>query len=290
MSRRWLVTGAHGMLGQDLVGALRVSAGTVTAMTRSDLDITDAEAVRDAVRGHDVVVNAAAWTDVDSAETFYRQAELVNATGPANLAVACEASGALLVQVSTDYVFDGSAHTPYREDAPAAPLNAYGRTKLAGEVAVRRRLPGSSLVVRTSWLYGAHGRSFVSTMARLAGERDEVDVVDDQRGQPTWTGDLAHRLVELVDAGAPAGTYHASSSGSATWFQLARAVFEELGLDSGRVRPVCSHAFRRPARRPAYTVLGSDACARIGLAPMRGWREALSAAAPVLLHQPARPA
>ena len=187
---RWLVTGSAGMLGQDLTTVLAGAGHEVTPAPRASLDVTDLEACRAAVRGQDVVVNAAAWTAVDDAETSEPQAFAVNATGAANLARACAEAGAELVQVSTDYVFAGDATTPYAESAQLAPRSAYGRTKAAGEWAVTALCPRSR-VVRTAWLYGAGGPSFVSTMARLAAERETLDVVDDQHGQPTWTMDLA---------------------------------------------------------------------------------------------------
>lgn len=280
---RWLVTGAAGMLGRDVVAVL--DGADVTALGRAGLDVTEAAAVDDAVRGHDVVVNAAAWTDVDGAESAEAAATAVNGTGPANLAAACARHGARLVQVSTDYVFDGTASAPYPEDAPTAPRSAYGRSKLAGEQAVLSTLPDAGYVVRTAWLYGEHGRNFVATMARLAGERDTLDVVDDQRGQPTWSLDLAQRVVDLVRADAPAGVYHATNSGETTWFGLARAVFAQLGLDPERVRPTTTDKFPRPAPRPAYSVLGHAGWERAGLPPLRPWDEALTAAAPAVLKR-----
>jgi dTDP-4-dehydrorhamnose reductase len=276
-----LVAGAAGMLGRDLVAVL--DGSEVTALTRAELDVTDADAVHLAVQGHDVVVNAAAWTDVDGAETAEAAATAVNGTGPAHLAAACARHGARLVQISTDYVFDGAASAPYAEDAPTAPRSAYGRGKLIGEQAVLSTLPDTGYVVRTAWLYGEHGRNFVATMARLAAARDTLDVVDDQRGQPTWSLDLARRVVDLVAADAPAGVYHATSSGETTWFGLALAVFEHLGLDPARIRPTTTDAFPRPAPRPAYSVLGHAGWERAGLPPMRPWDEALAAAAPVVL-------
>jgi dTDP-4-dehydrorhamnose reductase len=268
------------MLGRDLVAAL--SGDEVTALDRNALDITDAAAVTAAVPGHDVVVNCAAWTDVDGAEAHEPDATQVNGLGPQLLAAACAASGATMVQVSTDYVFDGTATSPYPEDAPLAPRSAYGRSKAAGEAAVRGLLPDASYVVRTAWLYGEHGRSFVRTMAELEATRDTVDVVDDQLGQPTWTRDVAAAIVSLLRADAPAGTYHATSSGETTWYGLARAVFEELGADLERVRPTTTDRFPRPAPRPAYSVLGHDAWCRVGLEPVRHWREALSESFPLL--------
>ena len=281
----WLVTGAAGMLGVDLVGALRDRREAVTACTHADLDVTDPSAVEAIVGTHDVVVNLAAWTAVDDAEEHEVEATLVNGTGPTYLAEACGRAGARMIQVSTDYVFPGTATEPYHEDAPTDPVNAYGRSKRVGEVAVRSILPESGFVVRTAWLYGSHGANFVTTMARLAQDRPTLDVVDDQLGQPTWTVDVAEKLIALIDAVAPAGVYHATSTGQTTWCGLARAVFEELGLDPARVRATDSASFARPAPRPAYSVLGHSAYERAGLEPIRPWREALRDAAPTVLAQ-----
>ncbi|MBT2503077.1 dTDP-4-dehydrorhamnose reductase [Curtobacterium sp. ISL-83] len=273
---RYLITGASGMLGQDLQHALQ--GASVTALGRADLDITDADAVQDAVAGHDVVINAAAYTKVDDAETHEADALAVNATGPEFLARAAVRHGARLVTVSTDYVFDGHGTSPYPEDAPVDPINAYGRTKAAGEALVRSIAPDSSYIVRTAWIYGAHGPNFAATMLRLAASHDTVSVVTDQVGQPTWTGDLATRIVELAESDAPAGIYHGTNSGQASWFDFTRAIYSELGLDPERVLPTDSASFVRPAARPAYSVLGHDGWARGGFTPMRDWRSALSAA------------
>ncbi|HEY8654177.1 MAG TPA: dTDP-4-dehydrorhamnose reductase [Dermatophilaceae bacterium] len=281
---RWLVVGCDGMLGQDLVAALGEPPGAheVTAVDRDVLDITDPDACVAHVAGHDIVVNVAAWTAVDEAETHEAQAFSVNAVGPANLARACSAACARMVQVSTDYVFAGDATSPYAEHAPLAPRSAYGRTKAAGEWAVQGLCP-QSWIVRTAWLYGAHGPNFVKTMARLAAEEDTVSVVDDQRGQPTWTVDLAAAIVRLVEADAPFGTYHGTSSGETTWFGFAQAIFSELGLDPARVLPTTSDAFVRPAPRPAYSVLGHHNWQIADLASIREWREALAESIPSMV-------
>jgi dTDP-4-dehydrorhamnose reductase len=279
---RWLVTGASGMLGRDLVDVLGAAGEEVTAVTRSDLDVTDATAVAAAVPGHEVVVNAAAWTDVDGAEEHETEATRVNGLAPQLLAAACAAEGARLVQVSTDYVFDGAADRPYAEDAPLAPRSAYGRSKAAGEAAVRALLPGSAYLVRTAWLYGEHGGNFVRTMARLESERDTVDVVDDQVGQPTWSRELARGVHRLVAADAPPGTYHATAAGQTSWYGLARAVFEELGADPGRVRPTTTDRYPRPAPRPAYSVLSHESWTRAGVPPLGDWRAMLHDAVPTV--------
>jgi dTDP-4-dehydrorhamnose reductase len=281
----WLVTGAGGMLGTDLVAALSSRGEPVTGMDRASLDVTDAAAVTDAIAQFrpDVVVNCAAWTAVDDAEACEGRAMAVNADGAANLAAACAGPGARLVQVSTDYVFAGDAGRPYAEGDLPAPRTAYGRTKLAGERAVLGRLPGAGYVLRTAWLYGAHGPNFVRTMIGLEDQRPTVDVVDDQHGQPTWTADVARQIIALVHSAAAPGIYHATSSGQATWFALAREIFVLLGADPTRVRPVPSSALRRRAPRPAYSVLGHDAWAGPGLAPIGEWRAALHRAFPVVL-------
>lgn len=271
---RYLVAGAGGMLGTDLRDVL--VGREVNALTRGDLDITDPAAVRDAVRGHDVAINAAAYTAVDAAEADEAAAFAVNATGAANLASAAAEAGASLVQVSTDYVFGGSATTPYPEDAPREPLGAYGRTKAAGEEAVLEH--SEVYLVRTAWLYGAAGPNFPKTMLRLAGERETLTVIDDQIGQPTWSHDLAEAIVRLLDSAAPFGIYHGTNSGATSWFGFARAVFEEAGLDPARVTPTDSSGFVRPAPRPSYSVLGHDAWGRAGLSAPRPWRDALAAA------------
>ena len=282
---RWLVTGAGGMLGTDMVAALTSCGEPVTGMDRASLDVTDAAAVTDAIARcrPDVVVNCAAWTAVDDAEASEEQALAVNAGGAANLAAACAGLGARLVQVSTDYVFAGDAGRPYSEDDIPAPRTAYGRTKLAGERAVLDRLPESGFVVRTAWLYGAHGPSFAGTMIKLEDQRPTVDVVDDQHGQPTWTVDVARQIVALVHSTAAPGIYHATSSGQTTWFGLAREIFGLLGADPARVRPIPSSALSRPAPRPAYSVLGHSAWAGPRVPPIGDWRTALHRALPELV-------
>jgi dTDP-4-dehydrorhamnose reductase len=273
---RVLITGANGMLGRDLQQVL--AGHVVTALARADLDVTDAAAVAAAVRGHDAVVNCAAYTKVDDAEAHEDQAYAVNATGTANLAAACAETGARFVTISTDYVFDGNATAPYAEDLPRDPINAYGRTKAAGEELALAAYPTGTYVIRTAWLYGAHGPNFAQTMLNLAKSKETWSVVDDQVGQPTWTADLAAQIVGLLEADAPAGISHGTNPGQATWYGFARAVLEESGLDPERITPTDSTAFVRPAPRPAYSVLGHDAWARAGLSEMRPWRDALRAA------------
>ncbi|MFE7426599.1 MULTISPECIES: dTDP-4-dehydrorhamnose reductase [unclassified Streptomyces] len=277
------------MLGRDVLARLADEDVTAVAADRKAVDVADPGSVRAAFEEHRpaVVVNCAAWTAVDDAETMEASALLVNGTGPEVLAAACREHGAVLLQVSTDYVFAGDAEKPYAEDDPTGPRSAYGRTKLAGERAVLGTLPDTGYVVRTAWLYGAGSGNFVRTMIRLEGVKDTLDVVDDQRGQPTWTVDLADRLVRLGQAAlagtAPAGVYHGTGGGETTWFGLTREIFRLLGADPERVRPTTSAAFARPAPRPAYGVLGHDRWSVAGIEPIRDWREALEAAFPALV-------
>ncbi len=290
----YLVTGMGGQLSTDFVQlcAPLTSVPYCRGLTIDDLDITDPFAVKDTVaewarvvrsdsESHRlVVVNAAAYTAVDAAEGDEDTAYAVNAAAPALLAQACATQGASLVHVSTDYVFPGDrvGGPPYEVDDPTGPQSAYGRTKLAGELAVRELLPQAHWIVRTAWVYGATGGNFVKTMARLESERETVSVVDDQRGSPTWSRDLAKGLFALTREQAPVGTYHCTNRGETTWFDFTKAIFEELGADPARVLPTTTDAFPRPAPRPAYSVMSTRAWDEAGLPQMPGWREALAEA------------
>lgn len=273
---RVLVTGGAGMLATDLAEVL--AGGDATFLSRSELDITDQRAVDAAVDGHDVIVNAAAYTKVDDAESHEADALLVNGEGAGNLARAAARHGARLIQISTDYVFDGTATEPYAESTPRAPVSAYGRTKAEGERLAQQLHPDGTIILRTAWLYGWGGANFVTTMLRLAGERETLTVVDDQVGQPTWSFDLATRIGQLIDSDARRGVFHATNAGRTSWYGFARAIFELSGLDPQRVQPTTSADFVRPAPRPAFSVLGHRGWAETELPPLRDWREALSAA------------
>lgn len=278
---RVLVTGGNGQLGSALVDLLSArTADVVLGIDLPDIDITAPGSVSEvfAQFAPDVVINCAAWTAVDAAEAHEADALKVNGDGPRVLAEACKAASAWLVQISTDYVFAGDANTPYAEDARPDPKTAYGRTKLAGEIAVREVLPGAHYLVRTAWLYGLQGNNFVKTMLELESVRDNVSVVDDQHGQPTYALDLAEQILLLLDARPPAGIFHATNSGATTWFEFTQAIFESVGADPGRVLATDSASFRRPAPRPAYSVLGQGKWAAVGMVPMREWRAALTAA------------
>jgi dTDP-4-dehydrorhamnose reductase len=268
---RLLVTGAAGMLGRDVVAAAGDAGHRVVALTRADLDITDAAAVRAAVGAADAVINCAAWTDVDGAEAAEGAATAVNGAGAGHVAAAAAAAGARLVHVSTDYVFDGRAREPYTEDAATAPQGAYGRSKLAGERAVAAA-GGRSAIVRSSWLFGPHGRNFVDTVRRLGAEREEIAVVDDQVGCPTYTGHLAGGLVSIAERGLT-GVLHVAGTGSCSWLELAEATFAETGL-ACRVRPQRTAELGRPAPRPAFSALAGTRADAPVLPP---WRDGLRA-------------
>ncbi len=290
----FLVTGMGGQLSTDFVDVARPLGQTVfcRGLTIDELDITDPFAVKDTVDewcrvvrsdspDHRVVViNAAAYTAVDAAETDEETAYAVNATAPALLAQACAANGAQLIHVSTDYVFPGDrvGGPPYDVDDEPAPTSAYGRTKLAGELAVRELLPDASWVVRTAWVYGVTGKNFVKTMARLEQERDTLTVVADQHGSPTWSRDLARALWALARENPPAGTFHCTGGGETTWHGFAQAIFEELGADPARVQSISTADYPVPAPRPAYSVLSPRAWEAAGLPAMPGWRESLTEA------------
>lgn len=262
---------------------------TVHGMDREQLDITDPDSIAVAMSSVEphVVVNCAAWTAVDEAEAHEAAATAVNGTAVGSLARACATAGSWLVQLSTDYVFDGRASSPYAEDARPNPVSAYGRSKLVGEIAVQEELPDRHYIVRTAWLYGLHGHNFVRTILRALAERGSVDVVDDQLGQPTYADDLAEQIRVLIERRPPPGIFHGTNSGRTTWFGFTRAIAEEAGYPDSAVRPTNTGAFPRPAARPAYSVLGHGRWADVGLHPMRDWRAALAAAAQrgVLAHR-----
>lgn len=259
----------------------RLSAGVasdrddVVALTRAELDITSEPDVRAAVSSlrPDVLINAAAYTAVDAAETSEDDALAVNATAPGLLAAAIADAGGRLIHVSTDYVFAGTANVPYTADDPTAPRTAYGRTKLAGEAAALIALPERATVVRTAWLHGGPSQNFVGTMLRLAAVGTEPDVVDDQIGSPTYAGDLAGALIELAHSDVSNGVLHYVNTGQASWCDLAREVFVASGADPGRVHAVGTDAFPRPAPRPPWSVLATGCWTSAGLSAPRSWQD-----------------
>jgi len=267
-----VVTGAGGQLGHDMVAAF--ADHDVVGLTRADLDVTDEAAVVAAVRDHapDLVVNAAAHTEVDAAESHPDAAWRANALAPWWLARACALGDAVLVHVSTDYVFDGRSDRPYTEFDAVNPQSVYGRSKAAGEQLVRQTLP-RHYIVRTSWVLGAHGGNFVRTMLRVGRERDAVKVVADQTGSPTFTFDLAPALRRLAVTGR-FGTYHLTNTGTCTWHELAVAAYREAGLDVA-VTPITTAEYGAPAPRPANSVLDNRLARLTGLPPLPPWEESL---------------
>ena len=259
------------MLGRDVVRAAGYVNHDVVALARADLDVTDRRAVRAAVRraAPDAVVNCAAWTDVDGAESDPEGAALLNAEAAGIVAEAAADAGAAIVQPSTDYVFDGEKRRPYVESDRPNPLSVYGATKLAGEHAVAEA-NSRYFVVRTSWLFGTHGRNFVATMLRLGHEMDEVVVVRDQVGCPTYTGHLADALIRLVED-EDAGLHHIAGGGQCSWFEFAGEIFRQAGVDC-HVLSCTTADFPRPARRPAHSVLGTE---REYALYLPDWREGL---------------
>jgi dTDP-4-dehydrorhamnose reductase len=279
---RILITGAQGMLGRDLLEVF--SDCETLGLSRNELDIRDADSVLTATAGFDIVINAAAYTQVDNAEFDEAAAWAVNGKGPQNLAAAAKFYGTRLVQISTDYVFDGRASEPYSEYALTNPLSAYGRTKEAGERAVLETYPDGSLIVRTSWLYGLHGSSFPKSIINAGRRKENLDVVDDQIGQPTWTKDVARMVHSLVDLDVNSGIFHATNSGSTSWFGFAKNLFELARWNPDRILPVSSSAFARDAPRPAWSVLGHAEWLRHGLPVPRPWDKALEDAWQAQLH------
>jgi dTDP-4-dehydrorhamnose reductase len=271
---RLLVTGGAGMLGQAVAAVATRLGHEVVALSRTELDITDADHVRRVVTAAEprAIVNCAAWTDVDGAETAEAAATAVNGAGPGNLARAVAESDARLVHVSTDYVFDGTKRAPWVESDPVGPIGAYGRSKLAGELEVAAAA-GDHAIVRTAWLFGAGGRNFVDTMLALGRERDEVEVVTDQVGSPTWSAHLAEGLVELAERRGDVGIFHAAGTGACSWYELAVEVFDRGGVRC-RVLPTTSERFSRPASRPAYSVLANK---RDEVPVLPPWQEGVAA-------------
>jgi len=269
---RILITGAGGMLGTDVRRAAIAAGLDAVALDHSGLDITDAGAVETAVRDAepDAVINCAAWTDVDGAESALQAALEANRDGAGNLARAAASHGAWTVHVSSDYVFDGTKSEPYLESDPVDPLSAYGRSKLEGELAVAEAAPDSHTIVRSSWLFGTAGKCFPKTILRGASERDELTVVDDQVGCPTFTGHLASALLQLAGDRLP-GVVHVAGGGQCSWFELAREVVAAAGLNA-KIRPAKTADLDRPAPRPAYSVLRSE---RTDAPALADWRQGL---------------
>lgn len=283
---KWLIVGGEGQLGRSMQAELAFAGIEFLALNRAQLDITNENEVMrvfDQVQPG-VVLNAAAWTSVDEAESMESDARLVNAYGPSLLAKACSIIDSKFVHISTDYVFSGISHKPCSETEALDPVSAYGRTKAEGERLVQDSYRQGSFIVRTAWLYSPWGQNFVKTMVRLAlRETKTVEVVNDQIGQPTSALDLARQIHQMIGRGVTPGIYHGTNSGRATWFDFAREIFLLSDADPDRVIPVDSSKYVRPAKRPAYSVLGHDGWIRAGIQPMQDWREALKETMPAII-------
>ena len=283
----WLVVGATGQLGKSVSKVLDGRGIDFIELNRDQGSISNQEFVRKFVAQIQpkVIVNCAAWTDVDGAEVSEESAKLVNADAVGYLAEASRNCDAIFAHVSTDYVFSGAGNEPWKEDGLKQPLSAYGRTKAAGEDLLFITPEESSYIFRTAWLYSAYGKNFAKTMVRLAlKDSAEVSVVMDQIGQPTFTGDLANQMAESIIQRIPFGIYHGTNSGQTSWFEFAQEIFRVVDADVGRVKPVTSEAFPRPAKRPAYSVLGHDKWKDSGVEEMRDWKIALKESTPGILQ------
>ena len=282
----WLITGGSGQLGIAVSRELDKNGIAFDAWSSKDLDITQSSMVDESIENlfPSVIVNCAAWTDVDGAESHEIDASRVNSDGPENLAIAAKRYNSKLIHVSTDYVFSGDSQSPWQIADEINPQSAYGRTKAQGEIRVLANYSENSFLVRTAWLYSPWGKNFAKTMTKLALKgTGEVRVVDDQVGQPTSASDLARQLVELGRSTSPAGIFHGTNSGQASWYEFAQKIFKLAGADVGRVTPVSSSEYPRPARRPSYSVLSHDAWANTSVKAMRDWRIALAEAMPAII-------
>ena len=283
----WLITGGSGQLGTAVSQELGQRGINFSSWNSSDLDISQSSTVIAAIEelSPKVIVNCAAWTDVDGAESQESNAAVVNSLGAENLALAAKSCKAKLVHISTDYVFSGQSNSPWSVDSAKAPNTAYGRTKAEGENRILEVYSNNSYIVRTAWLYSPWGKNFAKTMLNLALKNSsQIEVVNDQVGQPTSSIDLAKQIVKLVESEAPVGIYHGTNSGSASWFDFAQSLFELLGEDVNRVSPVNSDKFPRPAKRPSYSVLDHQEWNGTSITEMRNWKTALEESFPKILE------
>lgn len=271
-----LVCGAKGMLGTDMCQIFSQEGHVVTGLDIGEIDITRLADVRQTLKElkPELIINAAAYTNVDGCEQEPDLAYRVNALGPRNLAIGAEETGAALIHISTDYVFGGRGNRPYREYDPILPASVYGKSKADGEEMVRNHCR-RHYIVRTAWLFGVNGNNFVKTMLRLAGERDVLTVVNDQVGSPTYTCDLGEALAKLCQEPAY-GTYHLTNGGSCTWFEFTREILRQAGVSGVRVEPITTEELGRPADRPRYSVLDNYIWRMDGRSPLRPYQEALT--------------
>lgn len=282
----WLITGANGQLGRCLQETLHSKGIDFVALSRADLDITNIANVKQLIKSvyPDVVINAAAYTNVEKAEVDSTSAYEINQSGAANLAIASKSIGAKLVHFSTDYVFAGNGDTPWQTNDLTAPLSVYGKSKLAGEVELQDEYPEKSLIIRTAWLYSPSGKNFYKTMLVKALNSGEiVRVVNDQQGQPTNASDLAELTVNAVTKNVGPGVFHATNAGSCSWFEFAQYIFEIAGADPTRVVPVPSSEFGSKVQRPKYSVLENQKWSEFGIVPLGPWKDSARKALPDMM-------
>jgi dTDP-4-dehydrorhamnose reductase len=282
----WLITGGSGQLGIAVSQELDMNGVGFDALSSKDLDVTKSSTVIEYIEkmSPSVIINCAAWTNVDAAERQELAASKVNGDGAENLAIVARLCNSKLIHISTDYVFSGERQSPWEVSDETNPQSAYGRTKALGESRVLATYPENSLVVRTAWLYSPWGKNFAKTMTRMAIKGDgEVTVVNDQVGQPTYATDLAKILVELELSNSPAGIYHGTNSGQATWFEYAQEIFKHSGADVGRVIPITSNEYPSLTKRPSYSVLSPNGWQKTSIKPLRDWRIALAEAMPIII-------
>ena len=283
----WLITGGSGQLGLALQRELNAKNIDFFAPDSNDLDITNSTQVSKVLKNINprIVVNAAAWTDVEAAETDSSAAFKVNALGARNLAASTKRVGSTFIHLSTDYVFSGTRSTPWQESSNANPISVYGVSKSEGEILVKMEYPEKSFIIRTAWLYSENGNNFARKIARLAMKDSEiVTVVDDQIGQPTYAGDLALKIIDLINTEAPIGIYHGTNSGEASWFDFAIEIFRYCGADIKRIIPIKSNEFKSKVQRPKYSVLGHSNWDGTKCGEMRNWKLALGCAMPEIIR------
>lgn len=273
---KWGITGGSGQLSRSLIDQLESQGQTFEAWSHHDLDVSKPESVNTIANSNvKVLINCAAWTNVDGAEDAEIQANLANRDGALNMALAAKKLGVPLIHISTDYVFSGNNTSPWKVDDETHPTSKYGLSKLLGEISIEQNF-SSYYILRTAWLYGPYGKNFAKTILKKAlTTKDEIKVVHDQKGQPTSTVDLAKQIIQIVNSNAPFGIYHATNSGSATWWEFARELFTLAGQDPERVIPVSSSEFPSKVKRPAYSVLDHSKWGMVGIEPMQDWRAAL---------------
>ena len=284
---KWLITGGDGQLGQAMALELMEQGCDYISLNHKELDITNRSEILDCIKRESPtnVLNTAAWTNVDLAESQEELARDVNAIGPQLLAEECLRVGAKFVHISTDYVFSGALGPPWDEHEPQSPISAYGRTKAEGERLVLAAYPVGSYVVRTAWLYSPWGKNFLKTMTRIALEESrDVEVIMDQIGQPTSAIDLAAQIYRMTQQDIAPGIYHGTNSGQATWFEFAQLIFTLLGQNPARVIPISSKELTRPAARPIFSVLAHSHWSLAGISPMKDWKSALQETLPALLN------